>query len=143
MSNNPGGISQSVSGGNVYGGMQATQGNNSQQIQDIHSIASSEQGLTQEKVIELLTQLETQLRHQELPEGAQVKAIKYLEAAKAEVQEKEPDKQLAAGNLKRMAETIESSSKTMESGKKIWETTKPILGTLLPWLGVAKTFFGF
>jgi hypothetical protein len=34
MTNNPGGISQNVSGGNVYGGMQAAQGDNNQQTQE-------------------------------------------------------------------------------------------------------------
>lgn len=143
VSNNPGGISQSVSGGTVYGGLQAAQGSNNTQSQEIHSIASSEQGLTQDQVIQLFAQLESLVRQPEFPTEAQAKAAKYLDAAKEEVQAKEPDKQLAAGNLKRMAETIETTSKTMESGKKIWETTKPVLEALLPWLGVAKSFFGF
>lgn len=143
QSSNYGGISQNISGGSVYGGIQAAQGSGNVQSQKIHSIASSDQGLTQDQVIQLFAQLESVLRQPELQGEVQTKAIKYLEAAKEEVQAKEPDKQLAAGNLKRMAETIETTSKTMEASKKIWETTKPILEKILPWLGVAKSFFGF
>jgi hypothetical protein len=37
MTNNPSGISQNVSGGNVYGGMQAAQGNNNQQTSNTYA----------------------------------------------------------------------------------------------------------
>ncbi|BAZ83631.1 hypothetical protein PN497_20345 [Sphaerospermopsis kisseleviana CS-549] len=45
MTNNPGGISQNVSGGNVYGGMQAAQGDNNQQTMETNVIASGEKQL--------------------------------------------------------------------------------------------------
>ncbi len=53
-----------------------------------------------------------------------------------------PDKQLAAGNLKRMAQTIETASKTVESGKTLWGNVKPVLKELPAYFGVAASFFG-
>ena len=144
MTNNPGGISQNVSGGQVYGGMQAAQGNQNQQTQETNVVASSEKQLTQEDVIRLLAQIEQLVgTSSELPEVAKEKTLKYLGAAKEEAQNPEPDKQLAAGNLKRMAETLKTTSETVASTKSLWENAKPILLKLPGWLGVAKSFFGF
>ncbi|GEM_PF-4409442 len=66
-----------------------------------------------------------------------------LSVAQEETQTAEPDKEFAAGNLKRMAQTIETASKTVESGKTLWENVKPILKQLPAYFGVAATFFGF
>lgn len=144
MTNNPGGISQNVSGGNVYGGMQAAQGENNLQSMETNVVASGEKQLTKEDVIRILAQLEQLVgTNPELPEAAKEKSLKYLGAAKEEAQTTEPDKQLAAGNLKRMAETLKTTSETVASTKSLWENVKPVLKELPSWLGVAKSFFGF
>lgn len=144
MTQNLGGISQSVSGGQVYGGMQAAQGDNNQQTQETNVAASNEKQLTQQEVIQMLAQLEELVGgNPELPEADKEKSLRYLGAAKAEAQEPEPDKQLAAGNLKRMTDTLKTASETVASSKSLWENVKPILIQLPGWLGVAKSFFGF
>ena len=144
MTHNPGGISQSVSGGQMYGGMQAAQGDNNQQTQETNVAASNEKQLTQQEVIQMLAQIEELVGGSpELPEADKEKSLKYLGAALAEVREPEPDKQLVAGSVKRMSETLKTASETVASGKTLWENVKPILVQLPGWLGVAKGFFGF
>lgn len=144
MNNNHGGISQNVSGGQLYGGMQAGQGDYSTQKMETNVVASGEKQLTQEDVIRMLAQIEQLVgATPELPEAAKEKLLKYLGAAKEEAQTKEPDKQLAAGSLKRVAETLKTTSETVASTKNLWENVKPILLELPAWLGVAKSFFGF
>ncbi|MCP6761208.1 MAG: hypothetical protein NHB32_21275 [Fischerella sp. CENA71] len=144
MTNNPGGISQNVSGGNVYGGMQTAQGDKNQQTMETNVVASGEKQLNQEDVIRMLAQIEQLVgANSELPEAVKEKSLKYLGAAKEEAQAPEPDKQLASGNLKRMAETLKTASESVASTKNLWENVKPILLELPGWLGVAKSFFGF
>ncbi|MHC0068225.1 pentapeptide repeat-containing protein [Nostoc sp. UIC 10890] len=59
MTNNPGGISQNVSGGSVYGGMQAAQGNNNVQTSTTYSLPEQEQTLAEAaaEIQQLLDQL--------------------------------------------------------------------------------------
>ncbi|MBH8555518.1 hypothetical protein I8751_24875 [Nostocaceae cyanobacterium CENA357] len=140
MSNNPSGISQSNTG-QMAGGMQAAIGNNNQQLMQAQTIPA-QKALTQEDVLRLLGEIQQLLQRSTLPEEIKQKASTRLEAAVDEVQQKEPDKKLAAGNLKRMAETLEDASKTLSAGKGLVEKVQPILGQLLGWLNVAKSFFG-
>lgn len=144
MHNNPGGISQSVSGGTVYGGQQAMQGNKNQTTMET-TVAPSpdEKLLTQAEVIELLAQIEVMIHQAELPAHVKEESALYLGAAKKATEKDEPKKALAAENLKSMAETVQTASKTVESSKSLWENMKPILLQLPTWLGVAKGFFGF
>ena len=142
MNNNPGGTSQNMSGGNMYGGMQAA-GDNSTQQMETNVTQADEKQLTQADVIQMLAQIEEFVKSTpELPSADKEKSLKYLGAAKEETQASEPDKQLAAGNLKRMAQTIETASKTVESGKTLWGNVKPVLKELPAYFGVAATFFG-
>lgn len=142
MTNNPGGNSQNMSGGNMYGGMQAARDNSNQQMEANVNQASEKQ-LTQADVIQMLAQIEDYVNStSELPQADKEKSLRYLGAAKEETQSPEADKQLAAGNLKRMAQTIETTSKTVESGKALWVNVKPILKELPAYFGVAATFFG-
>jgi truncated hemoglobin YjbI len=141
MSTNPGGISQSNTG-QMAGGMQAAIGNENQQSMQAKS-TSATKGLSQEDVVELLAEIQKVLIDSALPKEVREKVTSRLDAAIDEVQQKEPDKQLAAGNLKRMAETLENTSKTLDAGKGVWERVKPILGQLPGWLNVATGFFGF
>ncbi|MBD2457697.1 pentapeptide repeat-containing protein [Nostoc sp. FACHB-87] len=59
MTNNPGGISQNVSGGQVYGGMQAAQGNNNVQTSTTYSSSEQKQNLAEAaaEIQQLLEQL--------------------------------------------------------------------------------------
>jgi len=141
MSTDPSGISQSNTG-QMSGGMQAAIGNNNKQSMQTQA-ASIEKELSQEDVVSLLAEIHKLLMDSTLPEEVKEKSNRRLGAAIDEVQQKEPDKQLAAGNLKRMAETLEETSKTLDAGKGVWGKVKPILGQLLGWLNVATGFFGF
>lgn len=59
MTNNPGKISQNVSGGNMYGGMQAVQGNNNVQSSTSYFTSEEKQSLTEAaaEIQQLLEQL--------------------------------------------------------------------------------------
>jgi len=140
-----GGISQSINDGTIYGGMQAVQGNNNQQTMNTVSTASAhEKQITQKEAIGLLAQIEQLIQKaSELPDADKQNSLIFLQAAKALAQQEKPNKQLVAGNLKQMTDTLESASKTVVSTKNLWENIKPILIQLPTWLGVAKNFFGF
>lgn len=143
MTNNPGGISQSMSGGEMHGGMQGVQGNHNQQRMETNVAPSGEKNLTQEDVVRMLAQIEQMVEEfPSLPEADKEKSLRYLGAAKEEAQADEPDKHLAAGNLKRMTETLKATNETVESTKTLWDNVKPILQELPGWFNVAQTFFG-
>lgn len=135
--------SQSISirGGQVPGQV-GMAGHDATFIQQGYQTATPEKLLTPVEVVGLLTQIEELLHGANLPEPEKKKAIKYLDAAKEEAQQKKPDKDLAAKSLKRMSETLKAAGETVEAGKGLWEKVQPILVPLLSWLGVAKSFFG-
>lgn len=59
MSHSPCGISQNVSSNSkVYDGLEAAQGDHNKLIMESHTAASAEKQLTQQKVIQILVQLE-------------------------------------------------------------------------------------
>ena len=139
-----GGISQSISGSTMYGGMQAVQGENNQQTMNTNVASASEKQLTQSEVVALLAQMEQLVEEfPQIPATIKQKSLRYLLAASEEAQDKEPDKQLAASNLKRMAEILKNTSETVVATKTLWENLKPILVQLSTWLGVAHNFFIF
>ena len=139
-----GGISQSTSGSTIYGGMQAVQGENNQQTMNTNVTSASEKQLAQSEVVALLAQIEQLIQEfPQMPATIKQKSLRYLLAASEEAQDKEPDKQLAASNLKRMAETLKNTSETVVATKTLWENLKPILVQLSTWLGVAHNFFIF
>ncbi|MDY6896856.1 MAG: pentapeptide repeat-containing protein [Cyanobacteriota bacterium] len=143
MTNNPSGDSQNISFGNVDGSNLQVARDNSNQQMEANVTQPNEKQLTQADVIQMLAQIEELVNSTpELPEADKEKSLRYLGAAKEETQAPEADKQLAAGNLKRMAQTIETTSKTVESGKTLWGNVKPILKELPAYFGVAATFFG-
>ncbi|MFM6206211.1 hypothetical protein [Planktothrix sp.] len=132
MSNNPGGISQSNSG-SMSGVMQAAIGNNKQAINSEGSSTSNV--LNQAEVVELLTQIGQMIRNAELPGEVKEKATKYVEAAKAEAEEPEPDKQLISKNLERVTKNLEEVDKTVDTSKRIFEKVFPSLVKIAGWLG--------
>lgn len=97
--------------------------------------------ITQADVVKLIIKLEELFRNSDLPEEKTAKAIKHLEAAKEEVQEKETDKDFAAKNLQRATKVLKEAGEMVESGTTLWQKIKPILKTISPWLGVAVSFF--
>ena len=97
--------------------------------------------LTRADVIELISQLEAVFNSSGLPEVHAIKAIRQLEAAKAEAQAAEPNKAFAANCLQRAAKVFKESSATVEAGTSLWETVQPIVSKLAPWLGVGSSFF--
>jgi hypothetical protein len=133
----------SISGGqlsNVQIGGQAGRDMDVTQNQLIDQ-GNSEKPLTQTDVVELIAQLEELFRNSELPEAQTSKAIKHLEAAKEEVQEKEPDKDFAAKNLQKATKLLKEANEAVTAGTNIWEEVQSIITKLLPWLGVAASFF--
>jgi uncharacterized protein YjbI with pentapeptide repeats len=143
MHSNSSGISQTVNGGTIHGGLQAFQGNNNQSIMETVTTAEiDEKQLTQSEVIQLLEQISVLIQQAELPADIKEESTLYLGAAKKATEKEEPKKVLAADNLKSMAETLQTASKTVESSKSLWENMKPILSQLPTWLGVTKGFFG-
>ncbi len=97
----------------------------------------SSKPLTQKEVVELIAQLEEIFRSSDLPPAQTAKAIKHLEAAKEEAQEKEPDKDFAAKNLQRATKVLKEAGETVKAGMSLWNKVQPIMTKLLPWLGVA------
>ncbi|BBD63251.1 hypothetical protein NIES2109_61010 (plasmid) [Nostoc sp. HK-01] len=133
----------SISGGQLsdvqIGGM-AGRDINVTQNQEIGTSESSKT-LTQADVVELIAQLEGLFRSSDLPETQTAKVIQFLDAAKDEVQQKEPDKDFAAKNLQRATKVLKEAGETVEAGTGLWQKVEPIITKLLPWLGVAASFF--
>lgn len=137
--------SQSISGVHISGSqvqLGQAEGNLAQSQQD-NQAEIAEQGITATDVMKLFVEIETLVRQSALPEAERGKAIAYLTAAKEEVAQEEPDKELVAKSLKRASDTIKTTSETVESGKKLWETVQKILPPVVAWLGVAKSLLGF
>jgi hypothetical protein len=76
---NNGGISQSVSGGTVNGGMQAAIGNNNQQTMTTQAAPAGKQP-TKEDVVQMLAEIEQMIRSAELSADTKEEAIIYLGA---------------------------------------------------------------
>lgn len=124
-------------------------GNNNQTVQGNENTVTyrnqintdSAENLTRNDIIELFAELEEQIQQSELPEGLKDNTIKRLGACSAEVNEQEPDKQLAASNLKRVTETLTEASRTSEAAKKLWSNIAPTVLKIGGWLGIASKFF--
>ncbi len=120
---------------------QVVQGQNIQAAQKNQVDKNNQEDLTQTQVIQLLAELKEKIRQSALPEAAKENTIKRLEATAVEVKEQEPDKQLLAGNLKRVTENLSQAREATEEGKKLWNEALPILKTVTTWVGLAGSFF--
>ncbi len=140
---NDGGISQSVSGGTVYGGMQAAIGNHNQQTMTTQAAPTDKQP-TKEEVIQMLAEIEQMISSAELPTDAKEEAIMYLGVAKVATLKAQPNKALIATNLGGMAETLLNVSQNEAKGKALWDKAKPVLLKITDWLGqsVAGSMLG-
>ena len=97
----------------MSGGMQAAIGNHNKQTMSNEDSAPNIP--TQAEVVELLAQIEQLIQSAELPEAVKEKAKKYVETAKIEAEEKEPDKQLISRNLERVTKNLEEADKTVDA----------------------------
>lgn len=133
MANSSGGISQTNSG-SMAGGMQAAIGNNNVINNEGKSSLSVP---TQSEVVNLLTQIEQLIQNSNISDIEKAKSQKYLNSAKTEVEEKEPDKELVSKNLERVAKNLETVDKTLDTSKKIFEKAVPLIKKIAIWLGAA------
>lgn len=133
MANSSGGISQTNSGF-MAGGMQAAIGNNNVMNNEGTSSLSVP---TQSEVVNLLTQIEQLIQNSGVSDIEKAKSQKYLDSAKTEVEEKEPDKELVSKNLERVAKNLETVDKTLDTSQKIFEKAVPLIKKIAIWLGAA------
>ncbi|PMB47675.1 CHAT domain-containing protein [Fischerella thermalis CCMEE 5201] len=140
---NNGGISQSVSGGTVYGGMQAVIGNHNQQIMTTQAAPTDKQP-TKEEVIQMLAEIDQMINSAELPANIKEEAIMYLGVAKIATLKAQPNKALIATNLGGMAETLLNASQNEGKAKALWDQAKPVLLKITDWLeqAVAGSLLG-
>lgn len=149
MSSNTGGVSQSIKGGSNTGAMQAgVAGGNANVlagdgnvIQQTDQVAPAEKEITQDEAITLLEQIEALLQTADLPDEKKKKANNLLAVVKDEAKEANPDKDSIKANLKKVAESIKTTSETVEATQGLWKTFTPIFVKLAPWIGVAASFF--
>lgn len=125
------------SGGQFSNGQFAQAGRDLKQTQQINN-GGAEKLLTIAEVCELLKQIETVLLTSDLPENLKQKALTHLETAEEEIQENEPNKNLAAKNLQRVSKVIKKANQTIGAGVGILHKLEPIFTKLSPWLGVAS-----
>lgn len=135
--------SQSISGTSINNSqVQMTQaGGNATSIQS-GNLAAAQSGLTGAEVVRLLVELEGAIRAARLPAAQETKALNYMQSAKQEVQEEEPDKDLVAKNLKRVGDALEGVDKATDTGKNLWEKGVKVFETISPWLGPAAALLG-
>ena len=131
MANSSGGISQTNSG-SMAGGMQAAIGNNN--VMNNEGISSLHVP-TKVEVVNLLTQIEQLIQNSDISDIEKIKSQKYLDTAKIEVEEKEPDKELVSKNLERVAKNLETVDKTLDTSKKIFDKAVPLIKKVAIWLG--------
>lgn len=131
------GNSYSVKGNNN----KVVQGDNNQVTQESRRDTNPGSEITQAEVIKLLAELEQKISSSQLPEETRTKTISRLNTVSEDIKEAEPDKQLVAGNLKRVTENLSQATKATEEGKKLWNEVFPILKTVGTWVGLAGSFF--
>lgn len=81
-------------------------------------------------IIELLIQ---EIRDEQIADEEKNKALRYLEVAKSELKEENPDKGFIGKNMKKVADTLESTGKILEHGSSIGSK----IFSVLKWVGVA------
>jgi hypothetical protein len=131
--------SQSISGSSITNStINQSQAAGKSTISVSQSTQSMSMGeaLTVDRITDLLTQIENLIRAANLPNSERTKALKYLDAAKEEVKEEEPKRDLVSGNLERMAKSIKTADETMKAGKNLWDSINPLLLPLASWLGI-------
>ncbi len=93
--------------------------------------------MTPAEVVELIAQIETLFRDSDLPEAQKEKALKYLDSAKEEAQETEPNKNIAVTSFQRASKVLKDTNEAFGAGQGLLEKLKPLAETLAPWFGIA------
>lgn len=131
--------SQSISiSGSQVSGQFGQAGRDLNQTQ-LHSQDVAEKQLTPAEVAELIAQMEILFSNSDLSEEQKEKALKYLETAKEEIQETEPDKNFAAKRLQRAIKALKEAN-GIRAGQG-WQELERITSKLAPWFGVTLDFF--
>ena len=138
MTNNFGGISQSNTG-SMGGGQQAATGNHNKQTMSNQADTSAGEQLSQQQVLQLLTELKQSINESEIPVEIKEEATTYLSAARKAIEKEEPNKERAKINLEGVAEELEKASKVAGTGITLFTKVKPILLKVVGWLGVLTT----
>jgi len=133
MANGSGRISQSNSGF-MSGGMQAATGNNNYQVMKNEG-SSSLNVPTQSEVVDLLIQIEKLIQDSRLDETDKNKIQIYLAPAKAQADEKQPNKSLISSNLEQLTKNLQELDKTADAGKQVFEKAVPLIKKIAIWLG--------
>ena len=128
-----GGVKQSNRGA-PHGGMQATRDNN-RVIMFNQTISSPEEQLSHQDILELLGELEQKISESDIPADVKDKTIKFLNSAKASIDEKEPDKEGAKVDLGRLVKKLQDASKVVGSSMTLFTKVKPIITQIGNWLG--------
>jgi CHAT domain len=130
-----GGISQSMSGGTMHGGMQAAQGNNNNQTMTNYGNGNPREQVTQQEVVKMLAELEQDIDSSDLVEDIKEEVTAYLGLAKKATEKENPNKERVKSNLEGVVEVLQSASKTSATSKTVWEKTKPVLLKVTDWIG--------
>ncbi len=98
-------------------------------------LKKSDSGLTWEKVIEKLGQIEELINSaSELPAADKQTALLFLGAAKAIAKQKQPNKQLVVGNLQQVSNMLENTGKIIPSSTILWGKIQQILLQVNDWV---------
>ena len=133
MEKSTGGVKQSNRGA-PHGGMQATRDNN-RVIMFNQTISSPEEQLSHQDILELLGELEQKISESDIPADVKDKTIKFLNSAKASIDEKEPDKEGAKVDLGRLVKKLQDASKVVGPSMTLFTKVKPIITQIGNWLG--------
>lgn len=135
--------SQSISGTQINNSqVQMTQAGGNATVSQSGNLAAAQTGLTGMEVVALLSELEAAIKSARLPAAQETKALNYMQSAKQEAQEAEPDKDLVAKNLKRVGDALEGVDKATDAGKNLWEKGVAVFEAISPWLGPAAGLLG-
>ncbi len=133
MEKSTGGVKQSNRGA-PHGGMQAARDNNRVMMCN-QTISSPEEQLSHQDILELLGELEQKISESDIPADVKDKTIKFLNSAKASIDEKEPDKEGAKVDLGRLVKKLQDASKVVGSSMTLFTKVKPIITQIGNWLG--------
>ena len=133
----------SITGGQLSGvqiGGQAGRDLSTSQSSQVSQGASVE-SLDSVDIVALLDDFKSLLQDSELSESLKERATRSVEVTQDEIQQTEPDKDLAGRTFKRATDVLKEASETMEASTNLWGKAKPIIETVGPWLGMATSFF--
>jgi uncharacterized protein YjbI with pentapeptide repeats len=135
-----GNFNEEIQENSLEGNSHSITENNNQATQQNRTDIDRGEQITKAKVIELLAELEQKILASGLPEETKKKILNRLSTVADDIQEKELDKELVTGNLKRFTETLAQASESTKEANKLWNNVQLILKKLGTWLGVEIQF---